>query len=334
MSVPITITEPRDETLPRASALSWPLIAEEFLKISREILAVAAERGKKGHRLIQYNWNTILDHIVIQMFQEALRFIFGGEIPTDEQPVIEKQINGSTFTGCPDFFYPGRFIADYKFTDELKDEVAIQLLSYDELIFERTGVRVKDHYAFWFPTVSSVLGDGGLFVYKIPKRTIKPVRAFMLWLKDNHVDIMRGDDVKYEAISRWAKLRDEYDMFEIVFTTQPMLTITTKELADVAVTKFYHLKLIKSYADHLKIELGRYLKEKDMQRFESETGHGVKWKRGKPTKKYDEAKLAPAKATFLKAKAAYDKALKESETETIDNYHLERYYKKPVKQLN
>jgi hypothetical protein len=327
--------EQRNEELPRASALSWVLIAETFMKISRDILAVAAERGKQGHRLVQNNWDTNLDHKVIQMFQEALRFLCDGDI-SQVQPVIEKQINGETFTGCPDFYSLFKqFIIDYKFTDELKNEVAIQLLAYDELIFEKTGIRMKNHYAFWFPTFSPVLGDGGLFVYRIPDRTIEPLRAFMLWLKDNHVDIMNGEDVKYEAISRWKKLQDEYDMFEPVYTTLPLLTLSTRELADVAVTKFYHLKLLKGYEDHFKKEIGRYMKENNItDRLESPTGHGVKWKRGKSTKKYDEVRLAPHKAKFDKAKAAYDKAKAECQTEVIDNYHLERYYRKPQVLLN
>lgn len=285
--------EPRDETKPRTTDTIHFLYEEEFNKIPRDILDEAADNGKKGHKIIELNWDTSLDHPIVNMFRQGLEKVrhAGG---AQECPCIEKQINGLKFTGKPDFF-DSNTVIDYKFTrDRLRPETAIQLVLYGELAAEfLCAPRVPEFYfAFHFHQ------DGGLFVYRIPDRAKEPLRKFGMSLVENHEAIKAGTLIRYEKMLEWERLQLEYDVFEIFYCTMPPMTVTSELEAKTAVLMFRDLQKVEGYTAHLKRELVRYMESAGVTKICDHTGGGVKIQVSN-RKKHDAEKLKAYKATIV-----------------------------------
>jgi hypothetical protein len=292
----------RDETLPRVSDILKFLYIEELESIPRDILEAAAEEGRRKHKLIEDNWNTDLDHPIVNMFRRGLKKVMGwigdrditividykftrdklraetalqkllyGELVSEgyqdfckNKIVIERQINGYTFTGKPDF-------------------VILNMLSdaYDVAYF-----------AFHYHQ------DGGLFVYKIPDRAKEPLLNFALSLVEHHEDITAGKLIKYDKLLEWDKLQREYDVFEIFYCTMPPMTVTSELEAKTAVMMFRDLQKVEKYKKHLASELMRYMESEDKTVLYDPTGGGVRLQTSN-RKEHDKKKLNAYKKTII-----------------------------------
>jgi hypothetical protein len=282
----------RDETLPRVSEIIKFLYEGDFDNIPPETLKAAIERGNHGHWLIEHNWNTDLDHPIVNMFRQGLSKIFTDNQRGCYEAVIEHQLNGYTFTGKPDFRMQG-VIIDYKFTrDSLRPATALQLLLYSYLVQEQIGICPNDFYAFHYHQ------DGGLFIYKIPDRAKAPLRKFALSLVKHHEDIKAGKLIKYDKLIEWDRLQLEYDVFEIFYCTMPPMTITSELEAKTAIMMFRDLAKVEAYTDHLKREIMRYMDENDKTKLWDPTGGGVRLQVSN-RKQYDAAKLKVFKETIV-----------------------------------
>jgi hypothetical protein len=295
------------------------LTEEEFNKIPRDILEAKAAEGIRKHKLLEDNYGKPNNNLLSYMFAEGLKQIFTAE-ELKTKPIFEEQINGKYFTGRPDYYLLGKLI-DYKFTDTLRPETALQLVLYD-ILETMGGNAVDEHYAFHFPN------DYSLFIYKIPGRTIAPLKEFVSFVIDNHEAINAGEFEKYEGLIKWKKLLTDYEVFEPIGAVFPPLTITDKEKADFAAVIYYKIKRIEDYKKYLNSELKRYMEENELKSLgDRETG-GVRLQ-NHTTKIYDAKKQAVAKA-------AYDKALKECKVSEVVTTKIVRFGPKqePIKQIN
>lgn len=304
----------RDESLARQSDLTLFLYEEELAQIPRGLLYEKAAEGTRKHGLIETEHGKPTNNIIVQMFNDGLRRLFSRKELLGASPVIEEQLNGSRYTGKPDFRLLDALI-DYKFTLDLKPHVALQLILYAMLIEEVHGLKVNRLYAFHYPT------DHGLFIYKVPDRAIQPLREFALYVIDNHEAIKAGNVERYEALNRWDKLLEDYEVFEPVATVFPLLTITNKEEAEKAARFYCRLKEVIDYEKYLKGELKRYVEENGP--IIDDDGFGVRLK-GRSYKEYDDGKKAVADSRFKIAKEIHKKELALCETGSGKNFHIER----------
>jgi hypothetical protein len=295
------------------------LTEEEFNKIPRDILEAKAAEGIRKHKILEDNYGKPNNNLLSYMFDEGLKKIFT-EDELQGEPTFEKQLNGLQFTGKPDF-YLRRTLIDYKFTDTLRPETALQLILYG-ILQNEVSVSIDRFYAFHFPN------DYSLFIYQIPGRALAPLKEFASFVIDNHEAIDAGGFEKYEGLIKWKKLLIDYEVFEPVDAVFPPLTITDQEKADFAAVIYYKIKRIEDYKKYLNSELKRYMEEKGETRLgNSETG-GVRLQ-NHTTKVYDPKEYAIAKA-------AWDKAREDCKTAEVVTKKIVRFGPKqePIKQLN
>jgi hypothetical protein len=311
----------RNESLPRQSDYTLFLYEEELAKIPRGLLYEKAAEGTRKHGLIETEYGKPTNNLIVQMFHDGLKRLFSSK-ELESAPVIEEQLNGEDFTGKPDFRIVDALI-DYKFTLDLKPHVALQLVLYAMLIEQVHGVEMNPLYAFHYPT------DHGLFIYKVPDRAVRPLVELANYIIGNHEAIKAGNVERYEALSRWDKLNEDYEVFEPVATVFPPLTITNKAEAEKAARFYCRLKEVIDYEKHLKGELKRYLSENGDSFVKDDDGFGVRLQKGSPTIFYDKAKKAAVMAS-------HKKNLADCVTGSKDNYSLNRF--KPsaekAKQIN
>lgn len=300
----------RNEALPRVSNLIRFISEDELDAIPKDILEAAAERGTINHQIIEDNYGKQTDNLISNMFREGLMRIFPGD-ETQDDPTFEGQLNGSHFTGKPDFRLLGTLV-DYKFSNELRPVTALQLILYGMLIEEvrGTGCSINKYYAFHFPK------DHGLFIHKVTDRAVPALKEYAEYIIKNHEAIKEGELVKYEALKKWEVLLQDYTLFEPAGTVLTPLTITSEEEAIRAAVLFYHIKEVTDYEKKLKAELKRYMAENFENKIVDITGHGIQLISRK-IKLFDNDKKASAKTI-------YDKALEECQTGTMESLSLKR----------
>jgi hypothetical protein len=312
---------PRDESLPRVSSLYHFLNEEEFKKIPQDQLAAAAERGNRGHKLIELNWNTNLDNPIVNMFREGLAKV--------KQWVSENS--------------PGHTIViDYKFTrDRLRPETAIQLVDYGGLIAEvgeispgriaieqqLNGSRytgkpdfvIQDSFEHFEYFAFHYHQDGGLFVYRIPKRAKGALSLFAYSLIEHHKAIQEGRQIKYLKMAEWERLQLEYEVFEPFYNTMPPMEITTHDKAKQAALLYNtDVKRFEERREQFKREIVRFMESEGKDKIYDLTGGGVHLRNARATKIYDPVKKA-------KADKVYNKALEDALIETKPNKALYRF---------
>jgi hypothetical protein len=286
------IQQARDESLPRVTDVLKFLYAEEFESIPDDILEEARERGERYHKLIELNWNTKLDHPIVNMFREGLDVIIIDR--TMSQPAIEMQINGLSYTGKPDFCFDD-VVIDYKFTrDRLRPVTALQLLLYGGLIYEASCGQhiIKKYYAFHYHQ------DGGLFVYKIPDRAIEPLGLFAVSLVRHHADIEAGKIIRYDKLIEWERLQLEYDVFDEFYCTMPPAIVTNELEEKAAIYRYRCLQKVEAYQKHLGREITRRMEETGQTKLYDHTGGGVRLQTSN-RKQHDSAKLKAYKKTIV-----------------------------------
>jgi hypothetical protein len=285
----------RDESLPRVSDLKHFLNEEEFNKIPKDILSRKAKEGTRKHGLLEKYYDKETPNPLVNMFKDGMKQLFTQK-ELSQKPIIEKQLNGSRFTGCPDLIL-GNALVDYKFTVDLRASTALQIVLYAMLHYELTRKEISRLYAFHFP------GDWGLFMYKVPDRTIPILVEFAEYIIGHHEAIKAGELERYKALSRWDMILQDYEaennLFELVDTVLAPPTITTLEEAEVAAVVFAK---IGGKIAALKRELKRYMEDTGETRLFGIDGSGVRLDNGS-YKVYDKEKKAAAKRV-------YDEALK------------------------
>jgi hypothetical protein len=302
--------EARNEHLPRQSDIKHFLDEEEFDSIPDETLAEASLKGVEKHDIIHKNYGKPTNNIISLMFAEGLTKIFNPD-ELKLMPIFEKQLNGARFTGKPDFRLI-RTIIDYKFSIELRPTTALQLVMYKMLIEEVLNIPpIERLFAFHYPK------DRGLFIHKVPDRAIEPLLEYADYIIENHQAISDGEIIRYEAISKWETLLQDYEVFEPVAQVLPPLTITNKEEAIAAAVIYYNIKAVTDHEDRLKRELKRYMEESGDTTIGDVFGYGVKLINS-TQKLYDKNKKAAAKKV-------YDKALEDCKTGTLSTYSLRRF---------
>jgi hypothetical protein len=312
---------PRDESLPRQSNIVHFLNEEEFDAIPADVLSAAADEGTAKHDLLE---KTYAEHdcknILARMFSDGLDKIF---IDSDflETPEFEEQLNGSRFTGKPDFVLD-KTMVDYKFSNELRPSTALQLVMYGMLEHEVKGLSIDRFFAFHFPH------DRALFIHKVPDATVPVLVEFANYIIDNHESIKGGALEKYEALNRWAVIQRDYDLFEYVGSVLPPMMITSPEDAIAAASIFVEMQKVTDYEKVLKREILRYMKETGDTKIGNDLGFGVTLAHRK-VKVYDPAKKAAAKSI-------YDAALAGAVTDTLETTYIKRFSprKKKAKQIN
>jgi hypothetical protein len=298
----------RDESLPRVSDLKHFIDEEEFNKIPKDILSVKAEEGTYKHGLLEKYYSKETPNLLVNMFKDGMRQLFTKN-ELSQKPIIEKQLNGSRFTGCPDLIL-GNALIDYKFTVDLRASTALQLVLYAMLHYELTRKEISRLYAFHFP------GDWGLFMYKIPERTIPILVKFAEYIIENHEAIKSGELERYKALNRWELIVQDYEPFELAGTVLAPLTITTREEAEAAAVMFAKTKEVENKANDLKRELKRWMEETGETRLFGIDGSGVRLQN-------NTVKLYDAKRKAI-AKKVYDDALKNCQTGILATKKLVR----------
>jgi hypothetical protein len=316
----------RDESLPRVSDILKFLYSEEFENIPRDVLEAARDRGIRGHKLIELNWNTNLDHPIVNMFREGLE-------------KIRRFIGNRKVT----------VVIDYKFTfDKLRPETAMQLMLYGDLInneesYVSSGIIIEnqingktytgkpDFVMYQTPAPFEYFAfhyhqDGGLFIYRIPDRAKERLLDFSLSLVNHHEAIEAGKLIKYDKLIEWDRLQLEYDVFELFHPILPPRSIETVEDSHFAVAKYHEATKIEAQIKHLKNEIKRYmLEENEPYIINPYTGTGVRLEKHKLVV-YDEFKKK-------KEDTKYKAALKKCQIDTGQKLVLKRV-KKKIKQIN
>jgi hypothetical protein len=314
------MTTKRDETRPRVSDIIKFLYEEELNAIPKHILEAAAQRGTEKHAIIESNYGKNTDNIISQLFRDGLFKIFTeDELQCDA--VFEEQLNGKRFTGKPDFRLRDTLI-DYKFANDLRTVTALQLILYSKLVTELHDLFMQKWYVFHFPK------DHGLFIYKIADKAILPILKYAESIINNHEAIKSGGLERYDALLEWEKLQQDYEIFELVETVLPPLTITNEEEAENAAVIYYNIKAVIEREAVLKRELKQYMEEQGITKIEDINGYGIRLQ-GRKNKMYDADRKAAAKKI-------YDKALNECQTGVFETTSLVRFAprKKKEKQIN
>jgi len=298
------INPARDENLPRVSDLYHFLNEEEFDKIPQDQLDGAAERGNIGHKLIEQNWNTDLDNSIVNMFREGLEKVrqwvrenspgstividykftrdslrpetaiqlvdYGGLIAEVGKRVpggvaIEQQLNGSRYTGKPDFVVQDSF-------------------------------EYFEYFAFHYHQ------NGGLFIYRIPDRAKGRISLFAHSLIEHHEAIKEGRQIKYLKMAEWERLQREYDVFEPFCNVMPPMQITTHDKAKQAALLYNtDVKRFEEQREQFKRELVRFMEEEGKDKIYDITGGGVRLRNCRGTAVYDTKKKAQADKVYAKA---------------------------------
>lgn len=280
----------RDETLPRVSELIEFL--SDYDSIPEYRMEPARERGLKNHKIIEEHYHKKTDNIVANLFKEALKKIFKLKSTYDEFPVFEEQLNGSLYTGRPDFRLYDNLI-DYKFTSDPtpKPQWALQLILYETLEKEVNNITINNLYVFHYPK------DWSLFVYKVADTKVwNELVYFADFILDNHESIKTGGLEKYDALNMWEDILTDYQIFEYVDSFYaPREIEKANELEKAAV--YYNFKQVEKQLSKLKDDITRYMVENNIPSLDDGEGHGIRLKT-RVTKEYDPKLKAVAKKKY------------------------------------
>ena len=250
---------------PSVTEVIKPLCEEYYNNIPEYALNVARDRGIKKHDLAAKYLRGeigIEEDSILNLLQQGLDIIEPqGEPHIEEYLCVDSDECGVHLQGTPDLWYPG-MVDDYKFTSmPLRPEVALQLTAYQMLIhtkmrLDRVQVIPIDRlFAFQF------IGNSNLIIQKVRNEAAKRLQEMYLFLLTEHLKIKSGGVELIEALSMWAELQEDYELFEVIGACFLPITITSLEQAQQEGLAYKILKGTEKMLEFKNGELKRYLKE-------------------------------------------------------------------------
>lgn len=249
----------------RVTEIIKPLYDGEYDKISRAILQAAAERGIAGHKrneiAIKTGFADVRVNTLEWLTQQAFHALNISVNPAGN-PLCEelhvKNINGVEVTGHPDFKNTFETV-DYKFIDELKPQVALQLDLYDRL----GNLTPTRYFAFHYPS-----NDRGLLVYEVPEKAKPELRRIndelIEYAKNGQKEAMHLLDIKYE----WQILQEQQDILRLVGSWLPEMSLVCQEDIVAIAPIVIAMSVASKSVDFLRAEIARYMKANDVTKIE------------------------------------------------------------------
>lgn len=242
----------------RVSSVAFPLYEDDMKKIPPRLLTAKADEGTRKHKMLQNAIETGFVNIPENGI-EAMFEIACGQIGITPEGKCEQHLTNEVncmegqdpLTGHPDLYNDDDlFIIDYKFTDELRNETALQLAGYAEFMW-------GDYrwLAFHYPT------DRILTVYEVREAVKSILRDFFMKLIERYDEIRESFSAKMWALSEWRKIQTDNEIFVPVCTVQPEIQIKTFDDAASAVMVLREMARLKKKETALKVEINRFLDE-------------------------------------------------------------------------
>jgi hypothetical protein len=237
----------------RVSEIIYRLYRADIEKIPAYILNPKRARGTRLHDECRaWFLENIGDTIHLRLLSQGLHSRKHKGIPRVEERMT-KVIDLFEISGQPDLWYDNMLI-DYKFVDDLKNHVALQLVAYRLLVKLTHGIELNTLYAFHF------FKDSWLSIQQVRPEYIDRLEEFFLWLVANHIEITDGGYALEMAFDMWQDI-ESLGLWQEVDVVFPPLTIANKANAIDVGRTLIRFKHIQKQIDFFRSELKRYMIE-------------------------------------------------------------------------
>jgi len=250
-----------DPTIPSVTEVIKPLHEGALDNIPRQILDAKAKLGTENHGAIEA-WLRgqveIGDSVVLNLASQAFKRVGRGA----EEHIEEYFVNDGVCQGTPDYWWTGegQLMVDYKFTAQLNNVVAVQLIGYATLLDISPEL-----YVFWFC-------DYGVSVYRVNLSAANELYLLFRYLLVHYEAIKKEGVELLEALTMWEQIQEDYVLLQLEDTFFPPLSITSMAQVENACVMYDRLYTANDKLKLLKSEIKRYMVQENIPSLELDGG--------------------------------------------------------------